>query len=89
LAESSGAIDEAANLATLKLLIFESATTYLSDKGIAPESNTLRDITQRINVDWLRKLRDAARDKAAFEAETKRIVARVLYEYSKITNTPV
>ena len=43
--------------------------------------NTLRDITQRIGVSWLKKLRDAAPDKAAFEAETERIVARVLYEY--------
>jgi len=89
LSESSGAIDEASNLAALKLLIFETANTYLRDHGIEPETNTLRDMTQRISVAWLRKLRDTAPDKAAFEAMTERIVARVLYAYSKITNTPV
>jgi hypothetical protein len=85
--ENSGVIDEASNLAALKLLIFETATAYLKTQGIDPDSKTLRDVTQRIGVDWLRKLRDAAPDKTAFEAETQRIVARVVYEYSKITNT--
>jgi hypothetical protein len=87
LAENSGVINEASNLAALKLLIFETATAYLKTQGIQADPKTLRDVTQRISVAWLRKLRDAAPDKAAFEAETKRIVASVVYEYSKITNT--
>jgi hypothetical protein len=89
LADCSGVIDEASNLAALKLLIFETANTYLKNNGIEPESNMLRGITQRISVTWLRKLRDAEADKAGFEAETERIVARVVYEYAHITHLTI
>jgi hypothetical protein len=89
LSEPSRIIDEAANLAPLKLLIFETASSFLKEQMIEPQSDTLRDITQRVSVAALRKLRDTATDKAAFEAETKRIVAHVIYEYSRITKTPI
>ena len=87
--EDSKMIDEASNLATLRLLIFETANTYLKNKGIEPEIDTLRGITQRVTVEALRKLREASPDKAAFERLTEKIVANVLYEYGKSTNIEV
>ncbi len=82
-------IDEASNLATLRLLILETASTYLKTKGIEPEIGTLRGITQRVTVEAMRKLREASPDKGAFERLTEEIVANVLYEYGKSTNTEV
>jgi len=89
LTEKTGVIDEASNLAVLKLLIFEAAVAYLKGREIEPMTDTLRDITQRVSLESLSKLRDAVLDKSSFEAQTKRIVADVLYEYGKSTNTQV
>ena len=87
--ERSGTIDEASNLAALRLLIYETANTYLKNKGIQPKTDTLRDITQRVTIAALRRLRDASPDKSTFETLTERIVSNVLYEYGKNTNTDV
>jgi len=89
LTDKAKEIDEAASLAVLKLLIFETAAAYLKQRGIEPDTDTLRKITQMINIESLRKLHSLGPDKASFEAETERIVAKVLYEYGQSTNTVV
>jgi hypothetical protein len=76
-------ISEVSYLATLRLLIFRTATEYLGRAGGQPNSREIEEITQKVKVSRLRKLRRLGNDKQSFEAQMNRIFAEVIYEYSQ------